>query len=176
MAYPGVHKSKFCYLPDETTPAPGPRHASIAEAFDASEAEGTCSILDIERITDTPDFASACPLPSDELIALFGTAEPTRKQLEAVLLSRESDNDGFWEQIDRGHGRYVVVYDNGVPREIFFCWIFLGLTPKGVRCAYPLPPLQPVRPGRPSVRRRRRRHRPDSPNSVMGDIGVRYAW
>ena len=117
--YPAMAKG-FGFLPDETSPAPGPQHASIVEAVDASEAEGTCSILDIEHIADTPDFASACPLPSDELIALFGTAEPTRKQLEAVLLSRESDNDGFWEQIDRGHGRYVVVYDNGEPREIFF--------------------------------------------------------
>ena len=122
--YPAMDTMRGSGFPrDQTRPGPGSQHASIAEAIDASEAEGTNSILDIERITDSPDFASACPLPSDELIAVFGTAEPTRERLEAVLSSRELGDDGrsrFWEQIDRGHGRYVVVYDDGEPREIFF--------------------------------------------------------
>jgi len=121
--YPAMDKRQMRRLGfprDETLSGPGPQHASIAEAIDASEADGTFSILDIERITDSPGFASACPLPPDELIAMFGTAEPTRKQLETALLSSESEVAGFWEQIDRGCGRYVVLYDNGRPCEIFF--------------------------------------------------------
>ncbi len=130
MADPPSYMFKFKFPPDETSPAPGPRHASIAEAVAAGEAEGTRSILDIERITDRPGFFAACPLPPHELIALFGTVEPTRKQLETVLISadefeklEESVRDAsmqFWNQIDRGHGRYIVLYDTAEPREIFF--------------------------------------------------------
>jgi hypothetical protein len=45
------------------SPAPGRQHDSIEEALEDSDADGTRSILDIERVADTADFAVAARLP-----------------------------------------------------------------------------------------------------------------
>lgn len=81
--------------------------------------------LDLARITNEPDFCAACPLDVDDLVSLFGSAEPTRAVLEGVLVNAERKFDGdpyelFWDQIERGHGRYIVVYEASKPTEIFF--------------------------------------------------------
>jgi hypothetical protein len=94
------------------SPAPGPQHASIEEAFEASEADGTRSILDIERIGGDPDYRVAAPLPAETLISLFGTAQPTREMVE--------ENLDFFEDIERGKAIYVVLYADGRPSEILF--------------------------------------------------------
>jgi hypothetical protein len=130
-ADPPFYMFNFKFPPDDASPAPGARHNSIDEAIAAGEDQGTGSILDIERTTDKPQFLAACPLPSHELIALFGTAEPTRERLETVLFpERTTDKDAdaaalslagrFWDPIRRGQGRYIVLYDKAEPREIFF--------------------------------------------------------
>lgn len=118
MADPPSYMFKFKFPPDDASPAPGARHGSIDEAIAAAEADGTCSILDIDRVTNEPDFGAACPLPPDELTRVFGTAEPTREHIEAALLKDHGAE--FWEQIDRGHARYIVVYENAEPSEFFF--------------------------------------------------------
>jgi hypothetical protein len=63
-------------------------------------------------------------LSSDHLLELFGTTQPTRDLIERVLIGGGplAGNVGseFWEPIDRGQGRYVVVYENSEPCEIFF--------------------------------------------------------
>jgi hypothetical protein len=46
----------------EQTPSPGAKHPSIEAAIEASDVDGTRSILDIFRISDTP-----YPLSGDEL-------------------------------------------------------------------------------------------------------------
>src|SRR5262249_21295937 len=55
------------------SPAPGPRHRTIADALRASDADGTRSILDIADIADEPDFGVACPLDPEVLQSLYGT-------------------------------------------------------------------------------------------------------
>jgi hypothetical protein len=45
--------------------------------------------------------------------------------LESVLIKPKPDSDReaanlFWGQIDRGQGRYIVIYSGSEPREIFF--------------------------------------------------------
>src|SRR5579885_2219216 len=79
---------------DEST-LNAPRHASIDEAIEAGEADGTSSILDILAVGPSPDFNTAGPLTRDELIALFGTATPSRSQIE------EAEGELF-EGLDRG--------------------------------------------------------------------------
>jgi hypothetical protein len=118
MADPPSYMFQFRFPPSAGSPAPGARHASIEEAVAAGEADGTRSILDIERIAEEPDFAAACALPPDQLIALFGTAEPTRERVEKVLI--KEGGDGFWEEIRRGHARYIILYGDAGPQEIFF--------------------------------------------------------
>jgi hypothetical protein len=125
MADPPSYMFQFAFPPDESSPGPGARHASIEEAIDAAMESGTRSILDIMTITDEPGFCAACPLPSDDLIGLFGTTEPSRDLVNNVLIRGKrlfghNPSELFWERIDRGQGRYIIVYDSAGPREIFF--------------------------------------------------------
>ena len=82
--------------------------------MDASEADGTRSILDISQIGDTPDFCVAAPPNEEELASLFGTTQPTRAQaLNSIPLK---------EMIERGHCRHLTLFENGIPKE----WFFVG--------------------------------------------------
>ena len=95
------------------SPSPGARHDSIDEALESSGEEGTRSILDIARISDEPDFCAASPVDEDSLEALYGTAAPTRAQVEADL-------DPLFDLADRGQAAYVVLFESGHPSEVLF--------------------------------------------------------
>jgi len=86
--------------------------SSIEEACENMDADGTASILDIERVSDEADYGAVCPLPSSEVTRYFGTDKPTREIIEA--------NMDFYKDIERGQGIYLVVYKDGKPSEIFF--------------------------------------------------------
>lgn len=94
------------------SPAPGARHASIADAFDDADADGTRSILDLDRVADEPDFGVVTPMGDDTLLEAFGTTRPTRAMVEEA--------DDFWEDIERGQGICIVLYKDDRPDEIFF--------------------------------------------------------
>jgi hypothetical protein len=96
----------------EDSPAPGAKHASISEVFAAAMEDGTRSILDIERISNEPDFGVAAPFDTNLLEFLYGTTAPTRKMLE--------ENQDYFEEIERGHCFYTIVFKDGKPDEIFF--------------------------------------------------------
>ncbi len=100
----------FPVTPD--TPSLGPGHDSIAEAREDAAEEGTRSILDLDRVANEPDFGAVAPLTEDAMLEYFGTITPTRETVER--------NDGFFEDIERGQGVYIVLYRNGVPDELFF--------------------------------------------------------
>ena len=86
--------------------------ATIQEAFENMDADGTASILDIERVADEPDYCAVAPLPKNTLVRLFGTDQPTRAMIE--------QNMDFYEDIERGQGVYIILYKDGHPSEIFF--------------------------------------------------------
>ena len=127
----------------EQTHSPGAKHPSIEAAIEASDVDGTRSILDIFRISDTPYplsgdeldldllaeenidalYNAAFPLSSAELLTLFGTEQPTHPMIESVIVDDTTDSDvseEFWDSIDRGSARYIVVYEKSQPSEIFF--------------------------------------------------------
>lgn len=85
---------------------------TIEEAREAGDADGTRSILDIDRIGDEPDFGVVVPLSSEQLMDFFGTEQPTHAMVEKNL--------DFYEDIERGQGIYIIVYKDGKPSEIFF--------------------------------------------------------
>ncbi|HEX3247826.1 MAG TPA: hypothetical protein VHS05_00255 [Pyrinomonadaceae bacterium] len=99
-------------FPVDLNAAPGAQHASIEEAMEDADADGTRSILDMERISDTPDYGAVVPLAEDELLDLFGTGKPTRKMIE--------DNDDLFERLERGQGVYLIAYQDEEPSEIYF--------------------------------------------------------
>lgn len=119
------------------SPAPGAQHASIEEAMEAAAEDGTRSILDMLQVANVPYleaqdasvqdgmdlYCTTFPLSSDELTQLFGTDQPTRNLVNAVLVASEQNEaagDEFWDSIDRGTGRHIIVYENDEPVEIFF--------------------------------------------------------
>jgi hypothetical protein len=97
---------------DPARPSSGPRHASIEQAMQAAGADGTRSILDIERVGDEPDFGAAVPLDDAMLIDFYDTTEPTHEMVESNL--------DVFDQIERGQAVYVIVYRDGQPDELFF--------------------------------------------------------
>jgi hypothetical protein len=79
--------------------------------------------LDLSEQDGMDLFCTTFPLSTDELTRLFGTDRPTHDVVEAVLVSfeqNEEDGDQFWESIDRGTGRHIIVYEGDMPVEIFF--------------------------------------------------------
>jgi len=97
---------------EPNVPSPGKRHASIAKALEASDADGTRSILDIERVGESPDFGVAVRLPAEQLRNLYGTDKPTREMI--------ASNMDFLEDIERGQAIYFVVFKAEEPSELFF--------------------------------------------------------
>lgn len=85
---------------------------SIEEALEIADADGTASILDIQAISDEPDFCCAAPFTPSELKTYFGAERPTRGQIEG--------SDEYWDELERGQARYAVVYADGKPAELYF--------------------------------------------------------
>ncbi|GJM24615.1 MAG: hypothetical protein DHS20C16_10300 [Phycisphaerae bacterium] len=63
-------------------PSPGAAYDSIDDARMAAAENGTCSILDIDHLSETPDYCAAAPLPEEMLADLFGSNQPTREMIE----------------------------------------------------------------------------------------------
>jgi len=97
------------------SPAPGAQHASIEEAMEDSDADGTRSILDMERVSDEPDYNAVAPMPRETLLEIFGTDRPTHEMVD--------ESGELWEAEafdERGQGVYFIVYEGERPAEIFF--------------------------------------------------------
>jgi hypothetical protein len=102
----------FPVFPADPRHSPGNRHASIEAARAASGADGTRSILDMIRIGARPDFGAVAPLDAAELMDLFGTVKPSRADVEA--------NEELFEQMERGQGLYIVIYEKDEPSQVYF--------------------------------------------------------
>lgn len=94
---------------------------TIEEAIANSGADGTCSILDMERIASSPDAGAASPFTDEQLTAIFGTSRPTRAMVEEALRDSREAMDEAVEEIGRGEGRYILLYEGDRPTEVFFC-------------------------------------------------------
>jgi hypothetical protein len=102
--------------PLEPDGAPG----TIEEAIELCEADGTGSILDMLGVQETPHepgaevphFSYVAPLSREQLIQYFGAEHPTHSKIASCY--------DFFDDIERGEGIYVIVYENNRPNEIFF--------------------------------------------------------
>jgi hypothetical protein len=93
-------------------PGPGAKHVSIEAAIEASDADGTRSILDMNRVGSAPDYGVVVPLARETILELYGTENPTKD-----MVVRNMD---FFNDIERGQGIYLVVYSGDRPSEILF--------------------------------------------------------
>jgi len=94
------------------TLSPGAQHKSIATALKAADADGTRSILDMERVGNSPGYGAVCPLDPAIQRSLYGTDRPSRAQVE--------DNMDFLEEVERGQGVYIILYANDQAHELCF--------------------------------------------------------
>ncbi len=125
--YPAVEAPwELPFPPTETSI--GAQHASMEAALEDAADSGTGSILDIQGVAPAPSLLAASPLPDDDLLALWGTVQPSAMQLIDLLLDGVSEpvnpsfdvEVDFWEQIGRGECRYIVLYEDEVPSLLFF--------------------------------------------------------
>jgi hypothetical protein len=102
--------TRFPEFPVDAGVSPGPGHNSVEHALESSGATGTRSILDMTRISRKPEAGALVPLESGKLIELYGTEQPTREMVEA--------NMEFFAELERGHGIYLTIYQNGRPSQL----------------------------------------------------------
>jgi hypothetical protein len=102
----------FPRFPVDPRRSPGSKHSSIEAARAAAGASGTRSILDMTRIGARPDFGAVVPLDETDLMDLFATVKPTRADIEA--------NEAIFDQIERGQGVCIIVYENNEPSQFYF--------------------------------------------------------
>ncbi len=100
------------FPPGPNSPSPGAQHSSIDEVMENAAEDGTRSILDLDHVSEFPEFCAVAPLSANELQELYSTPQPTREMVE--------QNMDFLENVERGQGVYIVLYQDGQPREILF--------------------------------------------------------
>src|SRR5260370_39511436 len=90
--------------------AQGAKHASIEGALEDSEADGTRSILDMERVGTRAGFGVVVQLSSDKLMDLY---EPTRPSHQLM-----KENLCFFKHIELAPSTHTVVYKDDRPSEL----------------------------------------------------------
>ena len=100
----------------------GSIEAAIEVVLEQFGEGGTHSILDIMRLSEEPEMDAICTISESELQQIFGTTQPTRDRVEAILVKEEEPESWqmFWDDIGRGEGRYIIIYQGGQPSELFF--------------------------------------------------------
>lgn len=94
------------------SPAPGAGHTSIEDAFKDSGPDGTRSILDLDHVSDRPEYCAVTRLDGATLQRLYGTTQPARQMIE--------QNMDFFDVIEWGQGIDIVISKDGRPDEILF--------------------------------------------------------
>jgi hypothetical protein len=103
-------KARINQLEQEPIPVTIP--ALIQKNGDA----GTHSIIDMQGISDKPKEHHISPLTEDEIIKYFGHKQPTLSMLE------QNDNN-ILSLCEHWQGRYLLVYENEKPIDIFLVGI-----------------------------------------------------
>jgi len=96
-----------------SSPTPGAQHPSIETAIEAAGAEGTQSILDIQRISEYRMQGTVAPLEELELLNIFGTLTPSGIREDEIP-------DELFDFLDRGQAVYVVIFEDSSPRSLLF--------------------------------------------------------
>lgn len=94
-------------------------YATEDEALEATEADGTASPIDIfSGFSSEPELGACWNLSEAELEEHFGSARPTRAQVEETV-------DALIERLERGESMCVLAYAKGKPAEVLFAgWSF----------------------------------------------------
>ncbi len=107
---PVVPFPKFPITDDSESP--GPQHSDINLPLNEMEYKGTRSILDLMRVSHDNDYCTARILTQQELIKYFGTEKPSAGDVE--------NNPSFFDDVERGKGLCIIIYENDSPSDLFF--------------------------------------------------------
>lgn len=88
------------------------RPTSIQVALEAARESGTRSILDVFGFSSDTQPGMLAPLSPEAVEDYFGSAVPTREDIEV--------NHELPEDLDRGTAVYLVAYENGLPKQLAF--------------------------------------------------------
>ena len=80
----------------------------------AQPFSGTHSVIDMTGVAELPGYNVVAPAPDDLIETMFSTRTPTVADVEAAVSANRLDLYGRW------HGTYVVGYEDGAPKTIFF--------------------------------------------------------
>jgi len=118
--YGQAHKLRSAYaamgMPVPDLP-PEPQAASIDEARRLGAESGTCSILDVYDVAESPGLGVTGPFSASLLRQHFGTDQPTIDQVEEGLTN-------LYEHLDRGESGFVVCYEDETPAR----YLFIGMS------------------------------------------------
>ena len=95
----------------------------ISEYIEECDADGTCSIIDVETILvnqEEFDYGCSCPLSAETLTRLFGTDKPSAETIHKGKTSLRSPISELYGMLDRGQSCYIVVYDGNKAKELHF--------------------------------------------------------
>ena len=108
------HKIPFTEDPDEALFEAKDELMASGKYDDYESAEeATGTLLDVEGVSDTPEFGYAYHLSEDEVEKIFGTAKPTVAAVEAT--------QSYFDGLGRGDCRFFTIYSSdGEPKSYFF--------------------------------------------------------
>jgi hypothetical protein len=90
--------------------------ANIEELLEQEKEFGTHSILDITRVSRTPQHRAVSPLPDSVLADFFSSDKPSHEEIENVY-----EFGSLGKYVNRNwRGIYIIAYADGKPSEIFF--------------------------------------------------------
>lgn len=89
---------------------------TIDELLQSRGESGTHSILDMVRVSPTPELGAVSPLPKSEVVKVFGSEMPTRLQIEKK--TKAGALEGCTSK--RWQGIYIIAYQDAKPVEILF--------------------------------------------------------
>lgn len=93
---------------------PGKKPSSLDALIENMPESGTRSILDMLKVSDNPEILAVSPFPLEELTEILGTGKPNHKVVATHL------GDLVQAIGARGEGRFIVVYKENKPNELFF--------------------------------------------------------
>ena len=88
-------------------------HQSIDDALDdGADETGTSSVLDIQFLSSESELGCASELSDADLERYFGTTRPTVSQIDGC--------NAFWNSVERGTARVLVIYEGEHPAQLYF--------------------------------------------------------
>jgi hypothetical protein len=110
--FPAIDYADFPLRLDSANSSP--QHPSIQSAIFAAGEDGTQSILDVDRVSESICSGCIAALEVSDLIDIFGTEVPAYDEIS------ENIPDAIFDFIGRGEAVYIVLFKDSLPTKLLF--------------------------------------------------------